>query len=147
MSLCISIFPYTNKLCWFRLTLKRSNSGLLFSFVLGTNPSFVSCNGCSTPNFTYHGWSFEHFFTPLDTSLFLSFGQVVWDPTAWRLPYVQVTIQNRMYCFHVNVQGCINLTVCHMPNSLNYVTHNWTDCDWEMCDHVGMRKTNCRWFY
>ena len=103
----------------------NTQSGLLFTFGL------IRIDSCFVPSYDVVDqiWPtsvefLEHFFAPFNTSLFLSFGQIVWDPTITKFPYAQVIMQNRMYCFHINAYGCLNLAICYMPVSHNHFTHS-----------------------
>ena len=75
----------------------------------------------------------EHFFRPIDTSLVLSYWQIVWDPTRTNFFDSQMFMQYWMYPGPTNTQGCLNLTLGHMTilsyqlaHSINgYRKNNW----------------------
>ena len=83
---------WTNNFCWFRFILKYLNSGLLFIIgLIRIDPCFVPNNDVVDQIWPTSIEFLEHFFAPFNTSLFLSFGQIVWDPTI-AFSYAQVII-------------------------------------------------------
>ena len=72
---CLSNF------CWIWFILKQPYNRLLFTFgLICVNPRFIICHDVIDVFRSTAIIFLEHFFRPVDTSLFLSNWQIVWDP-------------------------------------------------------------------
>ena len=61
------------------------------------DPCFVPSNDIVDQIWSTSVEFLEHFFAPFNTSLFLSFGQIVWDPTIAKFPYAHASDHAKSY--------------------------------------------------
>ena len=95
-------------LTWAQVT----HGGLLLCFgLIRTDSWFVSCDDLINVFSSSAIVFFQHFFTPIDTNLFLSDCQIVRNTTRINIFYGHVLMQYRMYAIGRNAQECLYLTV------------------------------------
>lgn len=81
---------WTNIFWWLRLILEHTNSRLLFTFWLFRIDPYLVSNNDVVDQIELTSVEFlEQFFAPFNTNQFLSFAQIVWDPTTVKFPYFQ----------------------------------------------------------
>ena len=84
----------TNNFCWIWLVLENIHGGLL---LICTDPWFVTCDDLIIVFWGITIVFFQHFFTPIDTNLFLSVCHIVRHPTRTNPFYHQAFMQYWMW--------------------------------------------------